>query len=39
MLIPGPPNEQPLERLRAIIKDEAQLREIFERMFSEETAE
>ena len=39
LLIPGSPNEEPLERLRAIIKDEAQLREIFERMFSEETAE
>ena len=38
LLIPGSPNEEPLERLRAIIRDEARLREIFDRMFSEETA-
>ncbi len=37
LLIPGSPNEEPLERLRAIIRDEARLREIFDRMFSEET--
>ena len=38
LLIPGSPNEEPLERLRAIIRDEVRLREVFERMFSEETA-
>ena len=38
LLIPGSPNEEPLECLRAIIRDEARLREIFDRMFSEETA-
>ena len=38
LLIPGSPNEEPLERLRAIIRDEKKLREIFETMFSEETA-
>lgn len=38
LLIPGSPNEEPLERLRAIIRDEVRLREIFDRMFSEETA-
>ena len=37
LLIPGSPNEEPLERLRAIIRDETKLREIFETMFSEET--
>lgn len=37
LLIPGSPNEEPLERLRAIIRDEARLREIFERMFDEES--
>ena len=38
LLIPGSPNEEPLERLRAIIRDETKLRGIFETMFSEETA-
>ena len=38
LLIPGSPNEEPLARLRAIIKDEAHLREIFEKVFNEETA-
>lgn len=38
LLIHGSPNEEPLERLRAIIRDETKLREIFETMFSEETA-
>ena len=38
LLIPGSPNEEPLERLRTIIRDEVRLREVFERMFSEETA-
>lgn len=37
LLIPGSPNEEPLERLRAIIRDEARLREIFEKMFDEES--
>ena len=37
LLIPGSPNEEPLERLRAIIRDETKLREIFETMFKEET--
>ena len=38
LLIAGSPNEEPLSRLRAIIKDEARLREIFEEVFNEETA-
>ena len=38
LLIPGSPNEETLERLRAIIRDETKLRGIFETMFSEETA-
>lgn len=33
LLIPGSPNEAPLERLRAIIRDEALLRSIFDRVF------
>ena len=37
LLIPGSPNEEPLERLRTIIRDEARLREIFEKMFDEES--
>ena len=37
LLIPGSPNEEPLARLRAIIKDEKRLREIFESVFAEET--
>ena len=36
LLIPGSPNEEPLERLRDIIKDEVLLKELFERFFSEE---
>ena len=36
LLIPGSPNEEPLERLRDIIKDEKLLREMFERFFAEE---
>jgi uncharacterized protein len=37
LLIKGSPNEEPLERLRAIIRDEKYLRTIFEKQFSEET--
>lgn len=37
LLIPGSPNEGPLEELRSIIRDEPQLRQLFERMFAEET--
>lgn len=37
LLIPGSPNEEPLERLREIIKDEARLRTIFESVFTEES--
>ena len=37
LLIPGSPNEEPLARLRAIIRDEARLRIIFDAVFSEET--
>ena len=37
LLIPGSPNEEPLERLRDIIRDEKLLRDIFEEVFSEET--
>lgn len=37
LLIPGSPNEAPLEELRKIIKDEAYLRELFERLYDEET--
>lgn len=36
LLIPGSPNEKPLEELRAIIRDEARLRALFERIYSEE---
>lgn len=36
LLIPGSPNEKPLEELRAIIRDEARLRKLFERIYSEE---
>lgn len=38
LLIPGSPNEKPLEELRAIIRDEAKLRGLFEQMYAEETA-
>lgn len=37
LLIPGSPNEAPLARLRAIIRDAALLRPIFDRLFAEET--
>ena len=37
LLIEGSPNEEPLERLRAIIRDEKYLRTIFEKQFAEET--
>ena len=37
LLIPGSPNEEPLERLRDIIRDEKRLRDIFEEVFSAET--
>jgi uncharacterized protein len=37
LLIKGSPNEEPLERLRAIIRDEEYLRTIFEKQFAEET--
>ena len=36
LLIPGSPNEEPLERLREIIRDEKALRQIFETIFKEE---
>ena len=37
LLIPGSPNEEPLARLRAIIRDEDRLRILFETIFQEET--
>lgn len=37
LLIPGSPNEAPLERLREIIRDEGRLRSLFEAIFEEET--
>ena len=37
LLIKGSPNEEPLERLRTIIRDEKYLRTIFEKQFAEET--
>ena len=37
LLIPGSPNEEPLARLREIIKDTARLRKIFESIYSDET--
>ncbi|MBR1872725.1 MAG: HD domain-containing protein [Bacteroidales bacterium] len=36
LLIPGSPNEEPLERLREIIRDESRLRSIFEEIFGSE---
>lgn len=36
LLIPGSPNEAPLQQLREIIKDKARLRTIFESVFAEE---
>ena len=38
LLIPGSPNEEPLARLRDIIRDTARLRSLFETIYSEETA-
>ena len=37
LLIPGSPNEAPLEALRKIIRDEVRLREIFDSVYREET--
>lgn len=37
LLIPGSPNEEPLERLRAIIRDKAGLRRLFEQIYADET--
>ena len=37
LLIPGSPNEEPLARLRAIIRDTERLRVLFESIFTEET--
>lgn len=37
LLIPGSPNEAPLEVLREIIRDEVRLREIFDSVYREET--
>ena len=37
LLIPGSPNEEPLERLRSIIKDQAGLRKLFEKIYADET--
>lgn len=37
LLIPGSPNEEPLARLRAIIRDRVKLREIFETVYKWET--
>lgn len=37
LLIPGSPNEAPLEQLRQIIKNESQLRTIFESVYAEES--
>lgn len=37
LLIPGSPNEVPLQQLREIIKDEARLRIIFDSVFAEES--
>ena len=36
LLIPGSPNEEPLTRLRAIIKDTSLLRKMFEDIYSQE---
>lgn len=38
LLIPGSPNEAPLRRLRAIIKEETLLRSMFEDIYTQETA-
>lgn len=37
LLIPGSPNEAPLEALREIIRDEVRLREFFDSVYREET--
>ena len=37
LLIPGSPNEEPLARLRTIIKDEAGLLKLFEQIYADET--
>ena len=37
LLIPGSPNEEPLAKLRSIINDTAQLRDIFEGIYREES--
>ena len=37
LLIPGSPNEAPLQQLREIIKDEPRLRTIFESVYAEES--
>lgn len=36
LLIPGSPNEEPLARLRAIIKDQEKLRTLFEQIYNQE---
>lgn len=38
LLIPGSPNEEPLRRLRGIIRDTPRLRSLFEQIYEEETA-
>ena len=38
LLIPGSPNEEPLARLRTIIRDENHLRLLFDTIFAEETS-
>ena len=38
LLIPGSPNEAPLEELRGFIRNEPYLRSLFEKMYAEETA-
>ena len=39
LLIPGSPNEEPLARLRSIIRDTDYLRKLFEVIYTEETAQ
>lgn len=38
LLIPGSPNEEPLQRLRDLIRDTEKLRHLFETIYQEETA-
>ena len=38
LLIPGSPNEEPLAKLRAIIKDEERLRSLFDTIYQEENS-